>query len=111
MRCAGVAADFGLRLPAVFRAAGLPVPETRIHGRMEGHADSGVFDVIAGTVRSLLPMMERFDVVRRGEVDAETLSERLRDEILAAGAMALPPLIVAAWTRKPAPPPALAYTL
>jgi len=101
MRCAGVAPDFGLRLPAVFRAAGLPMPAMRLYGRMEGHADSAVFDVLAGTVRSLLPMMERFGVVRPAEVGATTLADRLRDEMLAAGAMALPPLIVAAWTRRP----------
>jgi len=102
MRLAGVASDFGLRLPTVFRAAGLPMPAMRLYGRMEGHADSGVFDVLAGTVRSLLPMMERLGVVGPGEVDPATLPDRLRDEILAAGAMALPPLIVATWTRKPA---------
>lgn len=101
MRCAGVAPDFGLRLPTVFRAAGLPMPAIRLYGRMEGHADSGVFDVLAGTVRSLLPMMERFAIVRPGEVDPTTLADRLRAELLAAGAMALPPLIVAASTRVP----------
>src|SRR5262249_22184172 len=40
MRLSGVTPDFGLRLPMVFRAAGLPMPTMRIYGRMEGHAAS-----------------------------------------------------------------------
>ena len=67
--------------------------------RPESRAESGIFDLAADVVRSLLPAIERFDVAAAAEIQIDTLAERLRDEVVGArGLMVYPPL-VGAWAR------------
>ena len=54
---------------------------------------------MAGTVRSLLPFLERFGEVRPEEVDVDTLEERLRAEVAGQDGVQLLPAIVGAWAR------------
>jgi ubiquinone/menaquinone biosynthesis C-methylase UbiE len=56
---AGFEIDMGGKLFASFLAAGLPAPEMIIAGRVEGGPNSPIYDYLADTVRSLLPLMER----------------------------------------------------
>ena len=101
-RRAQVPIDLGPRVWRVFRAAGLPDPSLIVRSKAEpAPADAGV-RYLAETVRSLLPMMERFQVTRSSDVDIESLADRLREALLAHEATFLPPSVVGAWTRKPA---------
>jgi ubiquinone/menaquinone biosynthesis C-methylase UbiE len=100
-RRGAVEIDMGSRLFATFRAAGLPAPEMMLRARVEGTADSPAYAYLANTVRSLLPMAERFGVVTAAEVDIDTLADRLRDAVLRAGAVVIPPSMVGAWARVP----------
>ncbi len=96
---AGFEVDMGHRLYATFLAAGLPTPQMISLGRIEGGAQSGAYEVLAATVRSLLPMAERLGVATAAEVDVGTLAERLRREAIESDACVAPPPLVGAWAR------------
>ncbi len=70
-------------------------------GRVEAGAHSAAYEVLAATVRSLLPGAERLGVARAAEVDIDTLAERLRREAVASNACIVPPPLIGAWTRLP----------
>ena len=52
---------------------------------------------MAAAVRSLLPFLEQTGLVRAGEVDVDTLEERLRAEVVDQDGVQLLPAIVGAW--------------
>ena len=96
---AGIETRCGLKLRAIFRDAGLPVPELIEGARVEGGPDASVYTYLAETLRTLLPLMERTGVATIAEVDIDTLASRLRDEAIANDAVIVPPPLVGAWTR------------
>jgi hypothetical protein len=96
---AGVETSMGSRLYSIFKAAGLPGPEMISGGRVEGSAESQVFEWLAGTVRSLLPMIEKTGVATRDEVGIDTLADRLRAAVMEKNAVVHAPIFVGAWTR------------
>jgi ubiquinone/menaquinone biosynthesis C-methylase UbiE len=100
-RKAGVPCDFGPQVWKVFRAAGLPDPSLVYRSRVEPSPAPETARYLAETVRSLVPMMERFGIASASEVDIETLSQRLQDALRAADATLVPPGFVGAWTRVP----------
>jgi len=91
----------GLKLSRIYRAAGLPAPETLQGARVESGPDSPVYAWLAETARTLLPLMERTGVAGAAEVGVDTLAARLREEIVALDATVVPPPLIGAWTRKP----------
>jgi ubiquinone/menaquinone biosynthesis C-methylase UbiE len=99
---AGFELDMGGKLFATFLAAGLPAPDTIAAARVEGGADSQVYDYLAGTLRSLLPMAERVGVATAAEVDIDGAADRLRREAAESDACLMVPPLVGAWTRVPA---------
>jgi hypothetical protein len=70
--------------------------------RVEGGSDSPVYAYVAQTTRTLLPLMERTGVATAAEVGVDTLAARLREEVVAADAVVVPPPLIGAWARKPA---------
>jgi ubiquinone/menaquinone biosynthesis C-methylase UbiE len=98
-RCAGVSTDCGPRLWSMFRAAGLPEPELLLRGRIEAPPAKASTVLISETVRSLLPLMERFGVVRPGQVEVADLPSRLQAALVAHDAAVITPVLFAAWAR------------
>jgi ubiquinone/menaquinone biosynthesis C-methylase UbiE len=96
---AGFEIDMGSKLFATFLEAGLPAPQMIVGGRAEGGPNSPVYDYIAATLRSLLPVAERLGVACAAEVEIETLAERLRQEAVQHNACIMPPPLIGAWTR------------
>jgi ubiquinone/menaquinone biosynthesis C-methylase UbiE len=101
LRRAGFTNDMGSQLYPTFLRAGLPGPEMILAGRVEGGAGSPVYPLIAETVRSLLPMMERLGVATAETVQPDTLATRLKAEVCAGGGVVIPPPLIGAWARKP----------
>ena len=89
----------GSKLFATFLATGLPAAQMIIGGRVEGGLHSPVYDYMATTLRSLLPMMERVGVATAAEVEIDTLAERPRMEAIENQACMMPPPLISAWTR------------
>ena len=85
---------------SIFKDAGLPAPEMISGGRVEGNPESQIFEWLAQTVRSLLPMIEKTGVATRDEVGIDTLADRLRAAVVEKNGVAHSPIFVGAWTRK-----------
>ena len=98
---ASVPTEMGPRLPEIFMNAGFPRPDMIAGQRVASGSESPGFAVMAGLVRSLLPVMERANIVTAAEVDVDTLAERLRGEAIKNGEfVAYSPRLVGAWARK-----------
>lgn len=97
----GAGADLaaGLRLRNIFMDAGLPAPVTRLHARVEGGADSPLYDYMADSVRSMLPQARRLGVEGFDEASVDTLALRLREEVVALGGVVVAWPVVTAWSR------------
>jgi ubiquinone/menaquinone biosynthesis C-methylase UbiE len=96
---AGMNLTMGLDLYRVFLEAGLPAPTLLVETLALAGEDSPLYDYLAHTVRSVLPLTERLDVATADEIQIETLSERLRREVADARGVFLSPPMVGAWTR------------
>ena len=97
---AGIHLQMGLSLHKAYVDAGLPSPQ--MHGDLilGGGREFAGYEYLAGVVRSILPLMERFGVATAEEVDVDGLAGRLRDEFVdARGTLGLQ-LLVGASARK-----------
>ena len=97
---AGVETMMGSRLYSIYKQAGLGEPQMLVGGRVEGSPQSEIYEWLAQTVRSLLPMIEKTGVATKDEVGIDTLADRLRKEVADKGAVVHSPLFVGAWARK-----------
>lgn len=93
-----VATRMGLSLYPTFVAAGLPAPEQRLECAVGGGAHARAWGW-ANVMRGVLPLLERLGIATAAELDADTLADRLRDEITAAGGIVIWPPMVGAWSR------------
>jgi len=96
---AGIDLDMGGKLFTTFIAAGLPEPQMTSAAVVGGGVDSPIYDYIANTARSLLPMMERLGVATAAEVEIDTAAERVRQETIENNACIVLPPLIGAWTR------------
>ena len=92
----------GSGLFKAFLDAGLPAPQIRVETTMGGGPDWPGYEYLAETLRSLLPMIQRFAPDDLADLDIDTLAARLRDEAITHDAVQMLPLVVGAWTRKEA---------
>jgi hypothetical protein len=97
----GARTDMGLRLPAVFQEAALPAPELRLDAVLSQSADPAFMDWRVGTIRSLLPTIERFGIATPDEIGIATLAERLLAEQAEIGGVLCPILLGGAFARTP----------
>ncbi|SAK65858.1 biotin biosyntehsis-like protein [Caballeronia temeraria] len=96
---AGVETDMGSKLYSTFRRAGLPGPRMLLSARFEGGPDSFAYQYLAEVLRTLLPLAERFGIVKADAVGIDTFAERLRAEIVALDGVMQPPAFIGAWAR------------
>lgn len=87
--------------PFAAAAAQLPAPQMIAIGRVEGGPESAVYDYVADTLRSLLPMAEATGVTTAAAADIATLAPRLRQEAVESNACIMLPPLVGAWTWRP----------
>jgi ubiquinone/menaquinone biosynthesis C-methylase UbiE len=97
---AGVETSMGSRLYPIYKQAGLAEPQMISGGRVEGSPKSEIYEWMAQTIRSLLPIIEKTGVATKDEVDIDTLADRLRAAVTDAGGVAHSPIFVGAWARK-----------
>jgi SAM-dependent methyltransferase len=98
---AGVELQMGYKLFPTFRAAGLPKPELQADTVIGGGETFGGYAYLAGVIRSVLPLMERFGVATAEEADIDTLADRLREETVSGGGVVALQMLVGASARKP----------
>ena len=92
----GAHIGMGLHLYRAFVDAGLPEPTLHFETPMGGPAAWPGYEFLANSIRSILPLMEKYGIATAEEVEVATLAERLRAEVVAAKRpLLLPPHITA----------------
>lgn len=97
---AGANFDMGYALHSAFVNAGLPAPQLKMEARIGAGPDYQGYRTIAEVVRTLMPVIERTGIATAAEVDIDTLEERMRSEVVSAGAVLVAPPFVGAWAQK-----------
>ena len=97
---AGLDPRFALKLAPMFELAGLPRPQASYVARVERGPASGIYEWVASTTRTLLPMMERYGIAAADEIGIDTLETRLRDEAMARDATLVSPAFVGVCARR-----------
>ena len=94
---AGIDPALGPRLWAVLQAAGLkPLGMIGVQPHF-GPDDPDGAAILAGIVRTVLPLIERLGVATAAEVGADTLQQRLSDELSSSAAVFAHPTLISAW--------------
>jgi SAM-dependent methyltransferase len=101
MRRHGTEIHMGAKLHATFVSAGLGAPEMRLEVPIGG-MPTGLswLQMFKELIATLLPEMERLGVATAGEVDIESLVERISREATRSGSVILGHYQVGAWARR-----------
>jgi SAM-dependent methyltransferase len=100
MQTNGADMQMGMKLHSLFVAAGLPAPSLRLESVIGGGANSA--DQVHFTTDAaitLLSDMESLGLVAPGEIDPETLAERVLDDVTASDSVVVGRSEVGAWSR------------
>jgi SAM-dependent methyltransferase len=94
---AGIDPALGPGLWAVLQAAGLqPLGMIGVQPHF-GPEDPDGAAILAGIVKTVLPLIERTGVATAAEVGADTLQQRLSGELAASAAVFAHPMLISAW--------------
>jgi hypothetical protein len=96
---ARVKTDIGLKLPEIFRQAGLPAPAMRLE--MPLGNDPEFVSWVPDLLSSLLPVARQHGISTERVGDMSTLVERTRAEVVAANAVVPWIALIGGWSRKP----------
>lgn len=98
LRRAGVESRFGLHLYRVFLDAGLPAPTLYCDAFAGAGPDWGWYEVIAESVRTLLPVIIGQGIATAEEIAIDTLAQRCREAAVSQRSIVLAPDYISAWT-------------
>lgn len=98
---AGMHMRMGRQLFGAFLAAGLPAPKMRDEALVGGDPDFGGYAWLAGVTRSLAPLMAKLAIADVDRLGLDTLTDRIRDDAVAGGAVVWTPSFVGAYARRP----------
>ena len=98
----GAHLDMGIRLFQTFVDAGLPEPALHFEAPMGGPPDWPGYAYLANSLRSLVPLMEAYEIATAEELDVDTLAERIQAEVAASKRPILLPPHITAYTSLPA---------
>ena len=101
-RAAGAWPTIGARLGTILEGGGLSQVSTfGIQAYLPSQDPTGAA-LLAGVVRSLAAAIERHGIATAEQMDVATLEQRIREAMLQADAVLLPPTVVGAWGYSPA---------
>ena len=100
LRCSGARTELGLEMHSLFLDCGLPAPKMRLDAIVSGQEDSPVYKLVAEVVRSLEPTLEKLNIASIGEMEIDSLAERMREEVVAKRGVAMSYGLVGAWAKK-----------
>ncbi|HEY5002242.1 MAG TPA: class I SAM-dependent methyltransferase [Ktedonobacteraceae bacterium] len=98
-RRAGIERQMGLKMYGMFLDAGLSTPEVRLEQMVGGGPNWGGYEHLSGLVRGLLPLIVQFEIATAEEVAINTLTQRIRDEVVSQGGVVKGVSFVSAWAR------------
>jgi SAM-dependent methyltransferase len=91
-----------IELHRAFLAAGLGAPEMLLQAPIGGGDRWIGYEWFAESMRSLVPLFERYEIATPAEVGVDTLADRMRSEILELQSLLMLLPMVTAWATKPA---------
>ena len=97
---AGLDIKFGARLPLLMLEAGLPGPHSIAVQRLTAPGSPWASDYFEVSIRSILPLIERFGIATAEEVDVATLQRRVAQDAASHGGTWHSMRMVGAWTRE-----------
>jgi SAM-dependent methyltransferase len=100
-RRVGANPTIGSRLGELLESAGLHDPIVLGFTTYHSPHDADGPLLLAGVVRSLLAVIERSGTAVGADIDADTLPERVADELTSSNAVLVPPTLVGAWAVVP----------
>jgi ubiquinone/menaquinone biosynthesis C-methylase UbiE len=100
-RRVGANPTIGSRLGELLEEAGLQDPTVLGFTTYHSSHDADGPLLLAGVVRSLLAFLERSGTASGTDIDADTLPERVTDELTSSNAVLVPPTLVGAWATVP----------
>jgi len=90
----------GSKLSSTFAGAGLPAPSIQLSAIVGAGANcADAVRRLAGLVESLLPAIEEHGLIEPGEFEADTLSQRLIEDVTASASFVIATTEVTAWSR------------
>jgi SAM-dependent methyltransferase len=90
----------GSKLPSTFAAAGLPAPSMQMSAIVGAGANCGdAVQRLVGLVATLLPMIEERGLVEPRELEADTLAQRLVEDVTASASFVVAASELTAWCR------------
>jgi SAM-dependent methyltransferase len=96
----GAETSMGMLLHTTFIRAGLGPPKMRLAAVVgSGPEDLDRLHLVTDLVRTLLPDMERLGVAEPGEIDIDTLSERVLDEVVSLSSTVVGRSEIGAWSQ------------
>lgn len=99
-RTPGPEAQMGTKLYRTYLEAGLPGPQLMLEAAIGGGPDWPGYELLAETIRSLLPMLQRVAGIDPEKVGVDTLAERLRTAVTERKGVHMMPMMIGAWSRK-----------
>jgi len=100
LRGSGARPELGLEMHSLFLDCGLPGPSMRMDTFVSGEENSPVYKLLAEAVRSVVPTLEKLNIASAAQVEIETLTDRMRKDVVAKRAVAMSYGLVGAWARK-----------
>ncbi len=92
----GAHVDMGMQLYKAFVDAGLPEPTLHFEAPMGGPEDWAGFGYLENSFRSMLPLIEAYEIATAEQVGVDTLAERIQAEVAASKRpIMLPPHVTA----------------
>ncbi len=93
--------NLSMHTPDIFRGAGLPVPQQRLHCPVLASGYLVVCQTAAGIVRTMLPLLLEHGVADAAAVDIDTLATRMDLALQEVGAVLQTTSLAECWLRLP----------
>jgi SAM-dependent methyltransferase len=90
----------GTKLFKAYNDAGLPPPELMVEAPVGGGSNWPGYEYVVETLRSLLPALNRLTGLDPEQVGIDTLTKRLREDVVSRCAIQMLPVMFGAWARK-----------
>ena len=91
-----------IELYRAFLASGLNTPEMLLLAPLSGAHHGVAFEWSTESIRSLVPLLEKFGIATADEVDIDTLKDRVRSDCQEHNSLLMLLPMVTAWAKKPA---------
>ncbi len=92
--------EMGLKMYSLFQEVGLPAPQMRVDTLIGGGEEWPGYELIAETVRRLLPAIVKMGLLNLQEAQIDSLADRLRAEAVRNNSLIMLSPVVGAWARK-----------